>query len=465
MMHLVREYSTLLEKEGLLLNILKTHLAPTHSFADDIIKNNLQNEFRGWIYSFVKEEDRDLVKTDKTPFELMEMAGYDLFECKTEEDIQSFKKYYKDSELICTIYNGNRLNRCHVFFAVKKNVDEIKRSNFRNPQRQDLYGTSVISIQFARGSVNTLSIKNRYNHSVSNPDATFSNNLDNIIPGLTYSFKKYYGFNIVQSAEDTTEYLFNTLNCVKGSDNKYYRYNLEIDGMYYCENNIVLGYTGIIEEFSKNKERYLIIDQYIFDLKSKLIYQFVNCYDSFIGSITGVGEIKNIEVLKDGENKRVIIHYDNDRKVEILVDQNNAIKGYINNYITSIGNGFLSYNKMLDSIQVDNVVSIGNGFLQNNLALRKINLPNVKNIGSNFLYRNVQIDDVNLPNVQIIDENLMACNRALTRLSLPNVKYIGRNILCNNVLIRNIDAPSSAYFEDRFSFEEENLDIDYGKTW
>ena len=38
-------------------------------------------------------------------------------------------------------------------------MDEIKREDFTEPMRQDKYGTSVISIQFTRGDINTLSIK------------------------------------------------------------------------------------------------------------------------------------------------------------------------------------------------------------------------------------------------------------------------------------------------------------------
>lgn len=85
------------------------------------------------------------------------------------------------------------MDKCHVFFAIKTNVDSIQRKHFLNPERQDEYGTSVISIQFTKDESCTLSIKNRYNHRVINCDATFSNNLDNIIPGLTRSFEKYYG--------------------------------------------------------------------------------------------------------------------------------------------------------------------------------------------------------------------------------------------------------------------------------
>ena len=124
----------------------------------------------------------------ENPKDLLNKAGYILYECKTEEEVQSFKKYYAKGEELCT-FNGNRLDSCYVYFAVKKDVDNIKREDYKEPKRQDQYGTSVVSIQFTKDDTHTLSIKNRYNHTVDNPDATFSNDLDNIIKGLTDSFE------------------------------------------------------------------------------------------------------------------------------------------------------------------------------------------------------------------------------------------------------------------------------------
>ena len=46
-----------------------------------------------------------------------------------------------------------------------KDVDKIKRKDFPNPTRQDAYGTSVISIQFSRGSSNWWNRK--CNHTIS----------------------------------------------------------------------------------------------------------------------------------------------------------------------------------------------------------------------------------------------------------------------------------------------------------
>ena len=85
MMHLSRElFPSILEKEGALLHILEKHLAPNRTFASEIISNDLKSEFKNWIYSYVDVVKRDYVVTDKTPFELMDMAGYTLYECKTD---------------------------------------------------------------------------------------------------------------------------------------------------------------------------------------------------------------------------------------------------------------------------------------------------------------------------------------------------------------------------------------------
>ena len=79
-----------------------------------------------------------------------------------------------------------------VFWAVKKNVKDIRRKDFDSPERDDEYGTSVMSIQFNREGTTRVSIKNRYNHTVENPDATLGNDLEKIAPGLTYSFELCY---------------------------------------------------------------------------------------------------------------------------------------------------------------------------------------------------------------------------------------------------------------------------------
>ena len=86
----------------------------------------MKEAFKNYIYSQIETIQEDLPVT-KTPTELLSEAGYDLYECKTEEEIQSFKKYYARGEELCT-FDGGRLNKCRVFFAVKKREQKKRAS-------------------------------------------------------------------------------------------------------------------------------------------------------------------------------------------------------------------------------------------------------------------------------------------------------------------------------------------------
>ena len=234
-------FPTLLEQEGRLYEILATSFSTNcKTLYEDITQAELEDEFKSYIYSKVDVEDQEkkMIK-EKTPYELLEEAGYELTECLTEEEIQKFRKYYKPGEELCT-FNGRRLNKCVVFWAVKNGVENIKREDFKKPKREDEYGTSVMSIQFNREGICTVSIKNRYNHTVNNPDATYGNDLDMIVPGLADSFatllEKEYGLKLNNANIEQLE----MPGYVVAKDGKYYKYNMEIDGDYYCPGNIVI---------------------------------------------------------------------------------------------------------------------------------------------------------------------------------------------------------------------------------
>lgn len=125
MMHLCRElFPTILEKEGELSKILTSNFDDNHFLYEDLDVYGKTNEFKNYIYNIFYELNgkKEVKVNNKTAKELLSDAGYILYECKTENDIQSFKKYYEEKEKLCT-FNGNRLERCYVFFAVKKNVE------------------------------------------------------------------------------------------------------------------------------------------------------------------------------------------------------------------------------------------------------------------------------------------------------------------------------------------------------
>ncbi len=436
MMHLCRElFPTLLEQEGLLPRLLHDNFKESRSLVKDIIDNNLEEEFKNYIYNQVDVENNYEEVGSKRPEELLKEAGYKLYECHNEEEIQSFRKYYSPGEALCT-FNGGRLNRCFVFFAIKENVDEIKRENFPKPQRQDEYGTSVISIQFTRDNSHTLSIKNRYNHTVNNPDSTFGNNLDNIIPGLTNSFDKYYGMH-----QSHLQNSFEIPGYVRANDGKYYKYNYEINNIYYCENNVIID-NFEVKEYPH--EQYIVLDYFILDLKNKRIQTYWNdmeLEDSFPNTI---GTIKDIKIENDKDNKNILIKTDNSDEVDVIItlDKNNRIIALKNDKVENIGNSFLSYNNSLTSIELPNATSIGNRFLCYNKILTEIQLPNVTSIGNSFLCFNNSLTHIELQNATNIGNDFLLSNKLLTSIELPNVTSIGNRFLFNNVSLTSIALPN-----------------------
>ena len=462
MMHLCRElFPTILETEGLLFSILSEHFAYSRFLYDDITSNHMEVEFKDYIFSFVDVEKRiKEEKVIKSPEELLDEAGYKLFVCHNEEEIQSFKKYYAPGEELCT-FHGGRLERCYVFFAVKKNVDEIKRENFTHPERQDEYGTSVISIQFTKDSSNTLSIKNRYNHTVNNPDATFSNDLDNIIPGLTESFNKYYNLHV-----DSDIRSFELPNYVKANDGKYYKYNYEENNIYYCPNNIVIDYFDAKEY---DKSQYLIIDDFILDMTNKNMYSYVR-NSLFYSSVSllalskSIGEIESIRVEKDKDtgNKDIIINGD----IIIGINSQSQIIKYINNRVTKIEDCFFNNNNTLEYLEMNNVEEIGNDFLTKNTTLKELHLPKVVRIGNNALRYNsfsrdnkeiIGLEKIDMPKVKYLGNDFAEYAQNVKSIYMPELESLGKECFYYVDNIEELDLPEVTFIGRESFYSSMNL--------
>ena len=440
MSKLCRElFPTLLESNGLLSGLMLSKFGDNHFLYDDLKEYDLIYDFEDYICSLADIENNNQIVSSKSPEELLDEVGYILYECHSEEDIQSFKKYYAPGEEICTIYKGNRLDRCFVFFAVKKDVHLIKRENFKNPKRQDEYGTSVISIQFTRDNSHTISIKNRYNHSVDNPDSTFSNNLDNIIPGLTSSFEKYYGL-IQKNKKHTLE----IPDYVMADDGKFYKYNYEINNIYYCIDNI------IIDNFEVKKydhEKYIIMDYFIVDLINKKVRLYdESIRDSFIEHFDNIDKI---EILKDTDNKIIDFIKNNQEHIIIKLDKQNIMREYVNNNIKEISDFFLFKDNYLEKINLLNVEKIGNHFMDEQFWLESIFLPNVRIIGDFFMERS-SIQKIIANKLETVGNNFLTLNNSITVLTLPNLQKIGNNFFEYNRFLEHFNAENLESFGNNF---------------
>ena len=431
--HLCRNlFPTIMETEGLLTKLISEHFQPSRELYDDLTQNNLVDSFKNYVFSLTETEENK-TKISLTPEELLDKAGYTLYpECQTEKDIQNFRHYYHrgsptplyqgrtpvryEGEELCT-FNGGRLKSNRVWFAVKKDVDKIKRQDFKYPRREDDYGVSVLSIQFSRSEPSILSIKNRYNHTVANPDATFSNNLDNIIPGLSQAFVEHYGINLANKNSKS----FVIPEYVQARDGKFYKYNFEINNVYYCPNNTIIQ-NGEVKQFDKNKA--IVFDCFILDLEKKEIIDysdFVLEDDSPDVFIESVGKIKDIKRVPSAEGLAIQITPEKGEMVEIQLNKHNEIIGYINPNVKEIGGNFLYHNISLTSINLPNATRIGDYFLRNNNSLTSIALPKVTQIGDSFLYCNKSLKSIDLPNVTHIRDYFLYCNKSLTSIDLPNI--------------------------------------------
>lgn len=473
MMHYCREcFPTILNVPGKLVEILNTHFyCVKDSLYNDIKENHKESEFNDFVYGNAGlKNEYDIRDVSKTPKELLDDAGYDLFECKTVEEVNSFKKYFILGEQLCTFLDpASRLENKYVFFAVKKNILDIKREDYLIPDRQDEYGTSVISIQFTRDKNNHLSIKNRYNEVVNNPDSTFDNNLDNIIPGLTMSFYKAYGIREIY--DENSEFQMEHYISIGG---EYYKYNYKLNDIYYCTNNII-ALNGKVIKY--DPEKYIIMDYFIIDLVNKKVDVFDNKpRDSFSEVI---GKIKNIEIVRGEKDKKVYITNEEDNIFELTLSFDNKLIGIKNNLIDKLPNRFLISGQYLKNMEFSNVREIGNDvlyantdlehfnlskaevignyFLANNIKLTNIDLNKTIMIGDDFLKRNIIVESINFDSLQRVGNSFMFSNKGLSSIVIPNLSYTGKCFFKSNDKVLFASFPSLQETGDFFMNDAKNL--------
>lgn len=158
------------------------HAGNTKSDAEQIVK---------YLADKLLDDDKDQGPIGD-PLKLLDKAGYDAYYADTLEKQNAISKYFQENERLCTFNDSSRFKNYYIINAVKKNVDSINRQDFvGKEQREDLYGTSVISIQVSKQG-GFISIKNRYNHTVTGCDNTFKSNPDNIIKGLSAAIQKKF---------------------------------------------------------------------------------------------------------------------------------------------------------------------------------------------------------------------------------------------------------------------------------
>ncbi len=366
------------------------------------------------IREIYKTQNRSEYWTQKKPLELLSDAGYDAFVVKTEEQKDSIKKYYRPGEELCTFRDPTRHEDYYIIHAVKRGADKIKPADV--PERQDEYGTSVISIQIAKTG-GFISIKNRYNHTVNDPDNTFNSNPDKIIPGLTNSLKRFFNVEF-NASENALPDNFRMVN------DQFVRYNYEINNIYFGSDYYFSGST--ITRLNNDYE--LMLDCFILDTRNGKLKNPAELKGRY-----GYATDTTHELLSDLflERKIKIESNPKNKKEKIVIVDGEKIMHVVDGQMTEL---FLP-----------GVTRTDHDCLTFAYGLKKLDMPDVREIADNFLLGNTVLNSLNMPKLRTTGKDFLTGNRNLTELNLPELVEMGQYSLQNNHNLVSINCPKVEY--------------------
>ncbi|MBQ6027098.1 MAG: hypothetical protein IJL21_00895 [Alphaproteobacteria bacterium] len=377
------------------------------------------------IREIYKTQNTPEYQTNKTPLELLSQAGYDAFVVTTEKQKNSIKKYYRSGEEICTFRDPHRHENNYMIHAVKRGADKIQPSD--HPEREDEYGTSVISIQIAKTG-GFISIKNRYNHTVNNPDATFNNNPDNIIHGLSNSLKKYFNveFNTTENPLPDNYRMVN---------DQFVYFNHEIENTYFGPDYYFSGST--ITKLNTGYE--IMLDYFVLDTRTGEVKDVVGVKGSTHKILQGLLKNKKISIRTNPNNKHERMIFADD--AHVLSFEKGTITELNLPDIKSIDDSFLAYTQNLRKLYAPKLETVGNEFLSSNKQLTELDLPSLKEVGHNFVSRNAFIRKFNAPLLEKTGSCFLMENQGLTKLELPSLKELADYCLKDNIALSKLYVP------------------------
>ncbi len=348
------------------------------------------------------------------PIKLLRKAGYIAFHADTLEKQNSIKEYYAEGEAICTFDDEERYKDYHIIHCLKSNINDIKREDFKNPDKFDEYNLSLISIQIKKDGEHYFTI-GRYNHKVKAPNETLP--LDAIAPGLAYSCKMTFNVDFSSKKASLPEnYML--------IDNQIVRYSNEVNGLSFDENYYVNN-SGI-NKINKNEE--LILDYFILDLKNKKVIDIADSGDSFPSVFEKEIEGKKIQIVKNEKGNKCLLA-DGDQLLEI---KDGKIIGLRLKETKEIPPKFLMFDNTIEDIILDNTVKIGDRFLWSNECANTLDIPKTKNIGDYVMQSNLYLKNFFGPEVETVGMGLLLDNKYAESFITPNLKNLGYGCLSNN---------------------------------
>ena len=411
-------------------------------------------------------------QTDENPFELLKKAGYDAFYADSLEKQNSIQKYFAKGEELCTFKDEKRYQHYHIIHCVKKGADKLKRSDFKGKeQREDEYGSSVISIQILKNG-GFIKICNRYNHRVQSPDNTFSSNPDNIIYGLTKAIEKYLNvsLNAAQGMADGYTY----------QNGQIFKFHTEFQNTYIGDGFCVKNGCGKL--FNKDYE--VVADMFVFNLKDKMIYSPLSYLDEDVSLLIDVlrdaveGAKLNLvkksdgrhSLLRDGKDfltinagaiEELTLEKNNKNMQKLDVNLFSNLKKLTLKNVKELGYDFLSNNESVEEFIAPRL-EVVQSFFMSGTHLKKVYLPRLRKVGECSFQSNENLEELDLPLLRFVGGESFIGNNALIKLSLDSLLEMPELSVMNNDNLKTVSMKSLKYvahssFSENQALEELSL--------
>jgi len=438
---------------------VKSHLATI--IQREATRDFLVSEFLSKYGDSEKPKEPETVFTAK---ELLEKIGYSLSKPTDFKGIFDFAHFYKKGERICTMNNAKaRFTNNHVFFLTHKNAaniphaKDLDKSNLTpewehylkkngvtdingiRPQREDPYGTSILSVQIDKRTGTFLRIINRYNHSVTEPDFTFGGDLDKLTPGLEQAIYRAAKFEKPPKRKHVSAIPANIL----AHDGKIYFYSQEREGVYWGDGFVYNN--GRMTVVDPDSER--VVDGYILSLKGTVTPPFTgDSTEPYLEGLKAVAFTKDTIEVVDKQGKRAT-----------LKTEGGCITSFHSDELTEAGNNFFRYNRTLTSLSAPNLKTAGNFFLFSNESLTSLELQNLTSVGNNFLRCNESLTSLELQSLTSVGRCFLFSNLSLTSLKLQNLTIAGYGFLYSNESLTSLELQNLTIAEDSFLYSNTSL--------
>jgi hypothetical protein len=402
-----------------------------------------------YLMSLLADNDNAPAPEPEDPFVLLERAGYKAFYADTLEKQNSIRGYFKEGELLCTFNDSARYQNYHIVHAVKKGTGQIKRMDFKGREkREDEYGTSVISIQMLKEG-GFISIKNRYNHSVSGCDNTFNNNPDNIIKGLSGALKAHFNVEFSATGSRLPEgyALF---------EDQILKYHEERNNIYYGDQ--AWAQDGRIRAVDRGAGDALF-DGFLFDNKTKKLEKidprsedsFADDFNRCYGGRPGLCVDKQGNLTLNGE---ILIGAENSRIRTLNLPELTAMGDFCLLYnapsltslyapaLKSMGDNCLGNARSLTSFYAPALTSMGDLCLFGARSLTSFYAPSIKTMGYSCLRSALSLTSFYAPVVEFMGDDCLYNAHSLTSFNAPVLKSMGDNCLGNPRSLTSFYAPA-----------------------